>query len=133
MRTNGQAARSAHILVVGSQRAATGLGRRRLLLACLLILALAALAYVRQASLVAAAGYDVQELQMVRQRRLAAVEQLRFQLAKMRALDRVAREAERRGLAPAEQVVYVRIAAQPQPAAAPPATPPDDLRQLVRP
>ncbi|MBI4505248.1 MAG: hypothetical protein HY691_06915 [Chloroflexi bacterium] len=136
-------ARSARIVVVGSQRAAAGLGRRRLLLICVLLLALAALGYVRQASLVAAAGYDVQELQAIRQRRLATIEQLRFQLAEMRALDRVAREAERRGLAAAEEIVYVRFAAPLRsPAVATPAAAPnvpaaasvlDDLRRLLRP
>lgn len=141
--TRGQVARSARIVVVSSQRAAAGLGRRRLLLACLLLLALAALAYVRQASLVAAAGYDVQELQAIRQRRLATVDQLRFQLAEMRALDRVAREAERRGLAAAEEIVYVRLAAPARPpAVATPAAAPhapasasllDELRRLLRP
>lgn len=104
-------ARHARVAVIRSRRAAADLGRRRLILVALTLLALIALAYVRQASLVAAAGYDLQELQEIRQQRLAAVEQLRLKLAQARALDRVAREAEQRGLLPPERIVYLRLPA----------------------
>jgi hypothetical protein len=119
-------ARQARVAVIRSRRAASDLGRRRLVLVGLLLLALAALAYVRQASIVAATGYDLQELQEIRQQRLAAVEQLRFKLAEARALDRVAREAEQRGLLPPEQVLYLRLSVAPQPvtSSAPPAAGP---------
>lgn len=95
---------------VSESRPAAGAGHQRVILIGLLVLALAALAYVRQASLVAGAGYDVQDLEALRQRRLAAVEQVRFHLAEARALERISREAERIGLAPAERIIYVRVA-----------------------
>lgn len=120
MLTVSHADQPAQVIVVGSRRDGAGAGRQRLTLLGLLLLALLALAYVRQASLVATAGYDLQDLQAVRQRRLATVEQLRFQLAEARALERVAREAERRGLGPPEQVIYVRVAPSPEPVPSPP-------------
>lgn len=76
--------------------------------AALALLALLSLLYLRQASAVASAGYDIRQLEEQKKLWQAKNEQLSFQIAQLRSLSRVERDAAARlGMGRPETVVYV--------------------------
>lgn len=73
-----------------------------------ILLAFLAFVYLRQASAVATAGYDIASLEAEKKQWQAKNEQLRFQIATLRSLDRVEKEAASRlNMTPPQNVVYV--------------------------
>ena len=87
--------------------------------AALALLALLSLVYLRQASAVASAGYDIRQLEEQKKLWQAKNEQLSFQIAQLRSLSRVERDAAARlGMGRPETVVYVAPSASTREAAA---------------
>jgi cell division protein FtsL len=98
------------------------LGRWKVFLAILAVVALTSLLYVNQTGDLASAGYDVADLQNQKQQLEIRHEQLQLQVDQLIALDRVDHLASTRlNLGPPQRQIYVAVPAAAIPP--PPATP----------